>query len=76
MDEPTGNLDPETAKTVLDLLLQLNRELGISFVVVTHEHVVANQMDKVFSLEQGVLVDVTGSLLSDRPQSPTFEQGS
>ena len=71
MDEPTGNLDPDTAKTVLDLLLGLNRDLGISFVVVTHEHHVAAQMDKVFSLEQGVLVDVTGSLLSSHSQSAT-----
>lgn len=61
MDEPTGNLDPATAKTVLDLLLQLNRDLGISFVVVTHEHQVASQMDKVLSLEQGDLIDVTAS---------------
>lgn len=59
MDEPTGNLDPTTAETVLDLLLQLNRELGISFVVVTHEQQVASQMDRVLSLEQGALVDVT-----------------
>jgi len=59
MDEPTGNLDPETAKTILDLLLQLNTDLGISFVVVTHEHHVAAQMDKILSLEQGTLIDVT-----------------
>lgn len=70
MDEPTGNLDPLTAETILDLLLQLNRELGISFVVVTHEQHVASQMDRVLSLEQGALVDVTPSL------SNTLLQGS
>tara|TARA_R110001592_G_scaffold356455_3_gene658354 strand:- start:13103 stop:13834 length:732 start_codon:yes stop_codon:yes gene_type:complete len=59
MDEPTGNLDPSTAETILNLLLQLNRELGISFVVVTHEQQVASQMDRVLSLEHGTLVDVT-----------------
>jgi lipoprotein-releasing system ATP-binding protein len=69
MDEPTGNLDPMTAETVLDLLLQLNRELGISFVVVTHEQHVASQMDRVLSLEHGTLVDVT-------PSSNTLLQGS
>lgn len=69
MDEPTGNLDPMTAETVLDLLLQLNRELGISFVVVTHEQYVASQMDRVLSLEHGTLVDVT-------PSSNTLLQGS
>ena len=62
MDEPTGNLDPLTAETVLDLLLKLNAELGISFVVVTHEQHVASQMDRVLSLEHGSLVDVTPSL--------------
>lgn len=60
MDEPTGNLDPATAETVLTLLLSLNRELSISFVVVTHEAHVAAQMDRVLSLENGCLVDVTG----------------
>jgi lipoprotein-releasing system ATP-binding protein len=59
MDEPTGNLDPSTAERVLSLLLQLNRDLGISFVVVTHEQQVASKMDRVLSLEQGALVDVT-----------------
>lgn len=63
MDEPTGNLDPTTAQVVLDLLLQLNRDLGISIVVVTHENTVASQMDRVLSLEQGALVDLTPSYL-------------
>lgn len=79
MDEPTGNLDPETAKTVLDLLLQLNSDLGISFVVVTHEHHVAAQMDKVLSLEQGVLIDMTvdvrSSLLSSGAPSADLVEG-
>jgi lipoprotein-releasing system ATP-binding protein len=59
MDEPTGNLDPATAETVLALLLKLNRELGISFVVVTHDRHVASQMERILSLENGMLVDVT-----------------
>ncbi len=61
MDEPTGNLDPATAEKVLSLLLELNRELAISFVVVTHEQHVASQMDRVLSLDGGKLVDVTGT---------------
>lgn len=68
MDEPTGNLDPVTATKVLDLLLTLNSDFGSSFVVVTHEQHVAAQMDRVLSLEQGSLVDVTGAIapLSER----------
>ena len=61
MDEPTGNLDPVTAETVLALLMSLNRELAISFVVVTHDAQVAARMDRVLSLTEGCLTDVTGS---------------
>ena len=55
MDEPTGNLDPATGSTVLELLLELNRSLAISFVIVTHDHAIARQMDRVMLLSHGVL---------------------
>ncbi|MEH6617549.1 MAG: lipoprotein-releasing ABC transporter ATP-binding protein LolD [Porticoccus sp.] len=64
MDEPTGNLDPATAEKVLALLLKLNGELGISFVVVTHDSHVASQMDSILSLENGALIDVTRTVES------------
>ncbi len=59
MDEPTGNLDPDTANKVLALLLRLNSELGISIIVVTHDRDIARQMDRVLALEQGVLTEVS-----------------
>lgn len=55
MDEPTGNLDPETGERVLRLILDLNESLGISFVIVTHDHQIAHRLGRVLCLEGGAL---------------------
>lgn len=54
-DEPTGNLDAGNGQHVLQLMLELNRELATSLVIVTHDHNVASQMDRVLVLENGCL---------------------
>ncbi len=54
-DEPTGNLDAGNGDHVLRLMLELNRELETSLVIVTHDHSIARQMDRVLELENGVL---------------------
>ena len=54
-DEPTGNLDFDTAQQIYQLIKELNQELSISFVVVTHDLALAAKMDRQLRLDHGKL---------------------
>ena len=60
LDEPTGNLDRTTAQTIQELILELSVSLGTAFLVVTHDPALAQQMDRILTLEDGRLVSVNG----------------
>ena len=54
-DEPTGNLDSKTGRRIMNLLKQLNRELGQTVLMVTHDNVLAGQADRILHLADGRL---------------------
>ncbi|MBJ7379823.1 MAG: ABC transporter ATP-binding protein [Polynucleobacter sp.] len=59
-DEPTGNLDAETADVVFDLILSLAKQQGTAFLIVTHDPLRARRCDRILTLERGALKSFSG----------------
>ncbi len=65
-DEPTGNLDSATGKQIIDLIVALNRNLGSTLVLVTHDPALAALADRVITLRDGRIVSDETSNGSER----------
>ncbi|EAQ32717.1 MULTISPECIES: lipoprotein-releasing ABC transporter ATP-binding protein LolD [Idiomarina] len=57
-DEPTGNLDGQTAESVFELILEMNKEFGTAFIIVTHDMALAERIGSVYRLHDGCLTAV------------------
>ncbi len=57
-DEPTGNLDPESEKQVMDLLKQINKDMETTVIVVTHRASLSSYADKVVSMDKGAIIKI------------------
>ena len=56
-DEPTGDLDSETAQEIMDLMTSLNKESGETFVIVTHAEEVGDMADRIVRMKDGIVID-------------------
>ncbi|MBY8999834.1 MAG: ATP-binding cassette domain-containing protein [Candidatus Heimdallarchaeota archaeon] len=65
-DEPTGDLDVETAESILDLFDRINVELGVAICIVTHSQQVAARANRILELRDGVIIGQHGSQISLR----------
>jgi putative ABC transport system ATP-binding protein len=56
-DEPTGNLDSSTSREILDMFYAMNRETGVTVILVTHDHEVAGSIPRLIRLEDGHVIE-------------------
>jgi putative ABC transport system ATP-binding protein len=74
-DEPTGNLDTATSSQVLDLLHQLRNQLGLTLIMVTHDHAIAAHADRRLHIIDGRLVKVEPMAVQPiKPPAPVFSE--
>jgi macrolide transport system ATP-binding/permease protein len=73
-DEPTGNLDTRTSHEIMETLARLNREQGVTIIVVTHEADIAAYADRALTMRDGQIVaDARNPKKAERPAAPSSE---
>jgi len=70
-DEPTGNLDSETGKEVIDFFRELNAKDGVTLVIVTHERRISSVAKRVIAMRDGMIVETTDEALAAGRAGPT-----
>jgi len=65
-DEPTGNLDSETGKEVIDFFRELNAKDGVTLLIVTHERRISSVAKRVIAMRDGMLVETTDEALAEK----------
>ncbi|HEY5575765.1 MAG TPA: ATP-binding cassette domain-containing protein, partial [Clostridiaceae bacterium] len=59
-DEPTGNLDSETSETIYDTLRDINKRLKTTFIIITHDRIIADKTDRIVEIKDGrINLDIT-----------------
>ena len=69
--EPTGNLDSETGKEVIDFFRELNARDGVTLLIVTHERRVSSVAKRVIAMRDGMLVETSDEALAAHGGGPT-----
>ncbi len=67
-DEPTGNLDFQSAKEVVDIFINVNQDFGTTIIMVTHNWELAKKMDKIFLLKEGFLLKLENTFKNEKPK--------
>ena len=65
-DEPTGDLDSETANEIMDVLVDLNREQGLTFILVTHDRAVGARCGRIVRMRDGLVEDQQNAMVKER----------
>lgn len=71
-DEPTGNLDGKTGKTIIDLIFDLAKDRNSTLILVTHDPALADKCDRVISMADGRIIDDTGDTQSVSGSADAF----